>query len=109
MNEYVCCHPLVCSHTYLVEWKRENVRGHVFLSVRVIYLLDPLIIHTYDAQIKFLNAQNVPQRVNVSAQSGAAKRHHLLEVPQYYSHFKNTRKNRKHVFKKSRRIGKRPE
>lgn len=74
-------------HIYLVERKREDIRRHIFLPVYVVNLLNPVVIHANDAQVKFLDAQDVPQRVHILAQPGAAKRHHLLEIPQHYSHF----------------------
>lgn len=96
---------LACSHVYLIEWKWEDIRRHIFLPVYVINLLDPVVIHADDAQVKFLDAQYVSQHINVPAQPGAAERHHLLEVPQYYSHCKIRRKKRKRLLKKSWDIG----
>lgn len=81
-------------HIYLVEWKRKYICWHIFPSIHIIELLNPTVIYTNDAQIKFLDAQYVSQRVNVPAQSGAAKRHHLLEISQYYSHFRIRRRKR---------------
>lgn len=75
-------------HIYLIEWKRKYIRRHIFPSIYIIELLNPTVIHANDTQIKFLDAQYVSQGVNVPAKSGAAKRHHLLEVSQYYSHFR---------------------
>lgn len=82
-------------NVYLVKWKRQNVGGHVFLPVRVVDVPHPPVVHANDAQVELLDAQNVPQRVHVLPQPGAAQRHHLLEVPQNYPHLKTCKTGKK--------------
>lgn len=92
-------------HVYLVEWERQDIRGGVLLPVDVIDLLHLLVVHADDAQVELLDAQYVSQRVHVPAQPGAPKRHHLLEVPQNYSHFKQPTRQDNTATERSRYIG----
>lgn len=71
---------------YLIEREGKDICRHIFLSVDIVNLFDPVVVYTHDAQVKFVNTQDVSQSVDVTAKSGAAKGHHPLEISKYYSH-----------------------
>lgn len=70
-----------------MEWKREDICGFIFFPVNVVDVLNPAVVHTNDAQVELLDTQDVPERVHVLTEPGAAKRHNLLKIPYYYTHF----------------------
>lgn len=60
-----------------------------------------MVVDANDAQVKFLDAQYVPQSVHVFAQPVATERYHLLEISNHYSHFKLKQKA-EHLCEKSK-------
>lgn len=101
----MCSFKTFSCHVYLVEWERQDIRGCVLLPVDVIDLLHLLVVHADDTQVELLDAQYVSQRDHVPAQPGAPKRHHLLEVPQNYSHFKQPTREENTATERSRYMG----
>lgn len=71
----------------LVKWKRKNIRRTSFIPVEEVNLLHFAIIHTNDAQVKFLYSHYLSQYFNIPAEPGTLNRHYLLEILQHKTHF----------------------
>lgn len=78
---------LYSKSVYLVKWKGEHIRWTSFIPVKGVNLLHFAVIHTNDAQVKFLYSHYVSQYFNIPAEPGAFNGHDFLEILQHEGHF----------------------
>lgn len=78
---------LYSNSMYLVKWKWKYIRRTSFIPVEEVNLLHFAVIHTNDAQVKFLYSHDVSQYFNIPAEPGALNRYYLLKILEHKTHF----------------------